>query len=155
MLKGNFFSRLFFFNLEKVIIEGNKEPYQFDRLFGLPKKFTYRGDYPRFEAYVEKYKDAYKNDFFGLLLSYHNSYFYTGMLYYIVRFSLVLFQPIILKYFVAWIQDDGELWEGIAFGVVLLLIIVVQAQTSLAGYFEFEQATLIIKNTMRVSPFEV
>ena len=72
VLSGNFISRFLMLNLTKIITEGNKKPYQFDMLFGLPKKFTYRGDYPKFEAYIEKYKDSYKNNFFGLLLGFHN-----------------------------------------------------------------------------------
>ena len=67
LLGGNPISKFFFFNLNKLINSGSRKPYQFDMLYGIDKSYTYEGSYQRFNEFVEANKDAYANNFLGLI----------------------------------------------------------------------------------------
>ena len=75
LLGGNPISKFFFFNFNKLITSGSSKPYQFDMLYGLDKSFTYEGSYNHFNEFVEANKEAYANNFLGLINKYQFCYF--------------------------------------------------------------------------------
>lgn len=99
---GNCISKLFMFNLSKVVDAGMKQPYKFFMLYFLPKEFTYEGDYKNFEKfYQEKSKKieaaGKKMDFLDLVFEYLGSRYQWGAFLNGLRMLSDILFPIFLK----------------------------------------------------------
>ena len=47
-----------------------------------------------------------------------------------------------IKYFIQWVDDRGEIWEGIVWVAVISGSLFIQAIASLWGYYVLELSTL-------------
>lgn len=121
--EGNPLSKFFFFNLGKITNAGVQKPYQFDMLFKMHDKFTYAGDYPPFQKYMDKYLPTHMNKFLRLVTGYHNGYFLTGMILIFFNNICQLLLPISLSQLVSWIEDEGSLEMGIILGLAIVVIL--------------------------------
>jgi len=147
---GNCFSKLFFSHLAKMIQVGSKEPYRYDMLFKMEDRMMYAHDYPKFEEFVEQNKEKYKDDFLGLVYKFHWPLHMRGMIFNFFRYFSTFLFPYLLKRFITYVKDEGDLKDGLLWGGLLILNLVTQVMVSLWGYFNLENATLVVKNTMRV-----
>lgn len=150
LLSGNILSKMFFLHLGKIAQAGVKKAYQFDMLFKMDKVFTYQGDYPPFQKYFDKNKKSYENNFLGLILGYIRPYFLICLFFTSFNYICQMLIPYALRIIVQWVEDNGSLESGIIYVGITIVIIILQVQGNLWGYYYAELQTLRVKNPMRV-----
>lgn len=96
LIKGNFIQRWLFTYLTKMIKSGDKHPYQFEMLYKLDSRFTYDGDYPNFEAHLEK-KLQNQASLDQIVKSYYRKYFIPNFILGIFGSIFQIFIPISIK----------------------------------------------------------
>lgn len=107
LFAGSCLGNLFFANFNKIITAGCSKTYTEDMLYPLDKEMLH-DDFEAFYKFYLKKKDAYKDDFLGLLFEYNKKWQRIGSIIFNCRYITEISFPYFVKEILNWLEKDSK-----------------------------------------------
>lgn len=148
-----FFSKIFFFHLNKIVDRGSKTPYKFNMLYQLDDQLLY-ADFEEFNAFFNKNLTKYKKDVLGAVFDINKRYFALAHVVFFFRYIGECSFPLLIKQILNWFEleanEGASMTDGYYYAGMITLFVFLRSYCGLFADYVYDTINARVRNLLRV-----